>query len=137
MGNAKVWAYSPKAQVVSGEMKSKIERMADNLITELKKQHLKGKPKKNDWNYIADIYYTWVGRRFYLCSKYNCPSPDALSPSFELTFARLEYTGNKYRDNNPFQLFFMRHTGQWVKLHEDISLNEAFKALKEDPWFTP
>ena len=129
----KGWFYSPKPKEVPEKLKLEIELKAKTLIeSELKKKHIKGKQKNNDWNYIADIYYKWVGSRFYLCSKYNCPSPQALSPSFESKFARLEYI-----DDSKFQLFFMRHTGQWIKLHEDISLEKAFKALREDPWFTP
>ena len=127
------WFYNPKPKEVPEELKLEIERKAADLIDlELKKKHLKGKPKNNDWNYIADIYYKWIGRKFYLCSKYNCPSPKAISPSFESKFARIEYIGN-----NKFQLFFMRHTGQWIKLHQDISLEKAFKAIREEPYFRP
>ncbi len=133
MKKMKCWVYDPKPKEVIPELKLKIERKAQDLIdSELKKKHLNGKPKNNDFNYIADIYFKWIGNRFYLCSKYNCPSPNAISPSFESKFARLEYIGG-----NKFQLFFMRHTGQWIKLYEDISLEEAFKAIRENPWFTP
>lgn len=128
----KGWFYNPKAKGAPEELKLKIGLKAKNMIdSELKKKHIKGKPKNSD-NYIADIYCKWVGNRFYFCSKYNCPSPRAILPSFESRFARLEHIGN-----NKFQLFFMRHTGKWIKLYEDISLGEAFKAIREDPWFTP
>lgn len=95
-------------------------------------KHIPKKKPKEDYNSIADIYFKWIQNRFYLCSKYNCPSPNALSASFESKFARLEYIRE-----DTFQLFFMRHTGEWIKLYQDISLEQAFKALKKDPWFTP
>ncbi|MDI6738113.1 MAG: hypothetical protein QME12_06390 [Nanoarchaeota archaeon] len=129
----KGWFYNPKARNVPEKIKLKIELKAKNIIdSELKKKYLTGKPKNKGCNYIADIYCKWVGNRFYLCSKYNCPFPRAVLPSFETKFARLEYIGD-----NKFQLFFMRHTGKWIKLYEDIRLEKAFKAIKEDSWFRP
>src|SRR3989344_2169468 len=132
MTSIKGWFYNPKPKDVPEEIKEEIESRSKNLIVELKKEHIKGKNPKNDYNYIVDIYFKWIGNRFYLCSKYNCPSPRAISPSFESKFARIEYIGN-----NKFQLFFMRHTGQWIKLHQDISLEKAFKAIREEPYFRP
>lgn len=127
------WIYNPKPRDVPQKLKLEIEAKARNLIdSELKKKHIKGKNPDNDYNYIVDIYYKWIGKRFYLCSKYNCPSPNAISPSFESKFARLEYISD-----NKFQLFFMRHTGEWIKLYPDISLEKAFNAIKEEPYFAP
>ena len=129
----KSWFYNPKPKSVPEELKLKIELKAKNLIElELKKKYIKGKNPNNDYNYIADIYYKWIGYRFYLCSKYNCPSPNAISPSFESKFARLKFIGN-----DKFQLFFMRYTGEWINLHQDVSFEKAFKAIKEEPYFTP
>ena len=129
----KGWFYDPKPKDVPEEIRAEIESKARNLIEfKLKKEHIKGKNPTNDYNYIADIYFKWIGNRFYLCSKYNCPSPRAISPSFESKFARLECISN-----NKFQLFFMRHTGQWINLYQDISLEKAFKAIMEDPYFRP
>ncbi len=129
----KNWYYGSKPMSIPDELKKEIELKSKNLIEdELKKKHIKRKNPNNDYNYIVDIYYRWIGKRFYLCSKYNCPSPRAISPSFESKFARLEYTGN-----NKFQLFFIRHTGEWINLYQDISLEEAFEAIRKDPYFTP
>lgn len=129
----KGWFYNPKSKDVHEDLRTEIEHKARNIIdSELKKKYIKGKNPNNDYNYIADIYYKWIGNRFYLCSKYNCPSRRAISPSFESKFARLEYIGF-----DKFQLFFMRHTGQWIKLHQDISLEKAFKAIREEPSFMP
>lgn len=129
----KGWFYNPKLKEVSEELKAKIELKAKDLIDlKLKKEHIKKRNPHNDFNYITEIYYKWVGKRFYLCSKYACPSPRAISPSFESKFVRLEHIGD-----NKFQLFFMRHTGQWINLHQGISLEKAFKSISEDPYFTP
>lgn len=129
----KVWMYCPKPQTLPEKLKHGIEMRARRLIdSDLKEKHIIKKKPKNDNNYIVDIYYKWIGKRFYLCAKYLCPHPRALFPSFESRFARLEYHGD-----NKFQLSFMRYTGSWVTLYQDISLEKSFKAIKEEPYFTP
>lgn len=129
----KIWMYRPKPQTLPEKLKHELERRARKLIdSTLEKKHIMKKRPNNDNNYIADIYHKWIGKRFYLCSKYNCPSPNAISPSFESRFARLEYHGD-----NKFQLSFMRYTGSWVTLYQDISLEKSFKAIEEEPYFTP
>lgn len=130
--NVKVWVYDPKPHKVPKDMAATIESYAKILIAELKPKYVKDKKPKHDFNYIADIYFKWHGNRFYLCSKYNCPPPRAISPSFESKFARLEYIGD-----GQFQLFFMRYTGQWIKLEEGITLKEAFEVIRKAPYFTP
>jgi len=80
---------------------------------------------------MVDIYSKWYHSYFYLCSKYCCPSPDALEPSFEHKFARMQYAGN-----NRFHLSFMRHTGEWIELYMDQTVDECLAAVKDDPNFT-
>jgi hypothetical protein len=69
---------------------------------------------------------------FYFVSTYACPGPNALSPTFEAKFARLEHVGHGL-----FNLSFMRHTGKWVELFTDQTLDECLKSIQEDPWFVP
>jgi len=57
---------------------------------------------------------------------------NALSPTFESKFARMEYLGN-----DRFALYFMRHTGEWVGLYDGLSVDEYLKAIRDDPWFQP
>ncbi|MEK6793083.1 MAG: hypothetical protein AABX96_00665 [Nanoarchaeota archaeon] len=131
------WVYSPKADRITERMRKEIEDKSRPIIERLKKEYVKKLPKKLDCNYIVDIYSKWIQRRFYLCSKYICPK-DAIFPWFENKFARLEYTGKKINNNNnKFQLFFMRHTGEWIKVLEDKSLNMCLKEIETSPWFVP
>ena len=79
-----------------------------------------------------DIGAKWYRNYFYFFSTYACPGPNALSPTFESKFARMEYLGNA-----TFALYFMRHTGEWVGLYDALSVDESLKAIREDPWFMP
>ncbi len=35
------------------------------------------------------------------------------------------------------QQAFMRHTGQWVRLYDALTVDECLKAIQDDPWVVP
>ena len=81
---------------VPDSTKRVLQEKADELIENvLKPEHIKPPPTNNDFNYLVDIYSKWYRNYFYFCAKYNCPAPNAISPSFEMKFARMEYVGNE------------------------------------------
>jgi hypothetical protein len=67
-----------------------------------------------------------------LRARYNSPGPNAIAPFFEAKFARMEYA----RDGR-FSLAFMRYTGQWIELFQDLSLDECLSRIRADPMFQP
>lgn len=125
-------ANKPKSDL-SVTVKDEVETKARELIeTVLKPKHVQPPPEGSQLNYIVDIMTKWLGTKCFFVSIYACPGPNAMSPTFEAKFARMEYVGN-----GRFNLAFMRHTGQWVQLFEDQTVDECMKAIKEDPWFVP
>jgi len=128
---SRVWVFFPKRQTMPPEYKNKINQRTEKLVARLKNDYVKRKPPKR-WNYAADVYGKWRGNTFYLCAKYNCPGPNALSPSFESKFARLEYFGN-----NSFRLYAMRHNGEWLVIEGGAPLERCFQALETNTWFRP
>ena len=125
----KAWVFIPRALEISGEDKAKIDAFTEKRIAYLKRELAKKKPSKK-WNYVTDIYCKWRQKRFYLCTKYACPGKNALSPSFESKFARLERIGDK-----SFRLSAMRHTGEWMHILPKATLHECFKELETNPRF--
>lgn len=132
----KMWTWGPAKQPKSKipeNIKRDLETKANDMVESfLKPTYIKPPPKDKDFNYIIDILTKWYRSYFYFCSKYHCPSPNAISPFFEDKFARLEYIGN-----NCFNLAFMRHTGQWLEIHFNLSIDECLAIIKEDPNFQP
>jgi hypothetical protein len=129
------WAKVKKrsAEKIPDALKTKVKTQADALIENvLKQKFILPPPEDSDFNYIVDIFGKWYRKYFYFCSKYNCPSPHAMSPFFESKFARLEYIGP-----DKFNLSYMRHTNQWFEIGFDMSLNECMKAIEEDNHFYP
>src|SRR6516225_5598538 len=110
----KVLVYSPAADPrtkVSDALGAEVERRANELIEVLKPKYIKPPPEKPKFNYLIGLGTKWHGRYFYFVGTYACPGPNALSPTFEMNFARLEHVGG-----GRFALAFLRHTGKWCPL---------------------
>ncbi len=133
---SKAWMFNPgKKPKVSlpGTLKDEVDTKAKELIeTVLKPKHVQPPPDDAKFNYITDITTKWLGSKCYFISIYACPGPNAISPSFEAKFARMEHVGD-----GKFTLSFMRHTEQWVQLYDRLTVDECMKAIKDDPWFVP
>ena len=132
----RTWVYSPakppKLQVPEA-IKAEAEAKAAVLIdTVLKPTHIKPPREKERFNYIVDIYAKWYRSYFYFCATYACPGPDALSPTFESKFARLEYVGGQR-----FNHSYMRYTDEWLEIFQDLSLDECLAAIKDGGPFSP
>jgi hypothetical protein len=129
------WNMRPakKRLTVTASLKVEVETKAKNLIDNvLKPDHVQPPPVEAQFNYITDIRATWHRNYFYFFSIYACPGPNALSPTFESKFARMEPV-----DDGKFALYFMRHTGEWVGIFDALSLDECMRAIQDDPWFVP
>ena len=111
-------------------MATKARKLIDNV---LKPRHVVPPEKDQQFNYIVDIAAHWYRNYFYLFSTYACPSPNALAPSFESKFARMEPL-----PNGKFALYFIRYTGrEWVGLYDALSVDECLQAISEDPSLSP
>ena len=132
----KIWMPASEKRTkpkVPDSLKRILQEKADEIIeTTLKPKHIKAPNPDNDFNYLVDIYSKWYRNYFYFCAKYNCPSPRAISPSFETKFARMEYIGNER-----FNLSYMRHTGKWWEIYQELTMLECFQHIIEEPYFHP
>ncbi len=132
----KTWVYRPPKQAkppIPDALKQEVDAMARDLIESvLKPQHIKPPPTDERFNYLVDIYTTWYRSYFYFCATYASSGPTAISPYFEVRFARLEYRGG-----DRLGLAYMRHTGQWVEVYASLTLDECLAAIKDEPYFLP
>ena len=128
------WNIRPAKKRASAttSIKSEVETKAMNLIDNvLKLKYVLPPPVEGQSNYIIDIGSKWYRGYFYFFTTYACPGPNAISPTFEWTFARMEpLRGGK------FALYAMRYTGkEWVGVLDALSADECMKAIKDDEWF--
>ena len=94
----KAWMISPGKSPkpsVPDSIKVELAAKATDLIeTVLKPKHVLPPQKDEQYNTITDIGAKWNRNYFYFISTYACPGPNALSPTFESKFARMEYLGD-------------------------------------------
>lgn len=126
------WTRS-KTKAVPHSLKDHLTAKAQELIEKhLKPLHVKPPPENTQWNYIVDMFTKWRGSYFYFMAKYACPGPNAMAPFFEVGFARLEYLSN-----GNFNMAYMRHTGQWWQIRDDVPMAEALRAVCSESIFQP
>ena len=91
-------SYAPRKPTpppVPEALKAEVQAKADELIeTQLKPRFIEPPPEDRRWNYIIDIRARWHRSFFHFGSTYASPGPNALSPTFESPFARMEYVGD-------------------------------------------
>ncbi len=132
----KGWAWGPNRRLkpkVHEDVKAEVQRKADDLVEKhLVPQHVEPPLKDARWNYLTGIHTKWHHSFFYFVGDWASPGPNAISPTFESPFTRLEYT----RDGK-FNLAYLRHTGQWLTVEEGLTLDRALKAVLEEERFHP
>src|SRR5438105_9188941 len=104
----KRWIYSPPKPAkpsVPDALKAEVEAAGQALGEELRAKIVKPPPEDLQFNYLIDVWCKWYRSYFYFGGTYASPGPNALSPTFEVRFARMEYVGNRH-----FNLAYMRHT---------------------------
>ncbi len=115
------------------DLRAAVEAKANALIQDfLKPTFVKRPPKDKRWNYLTGISTKWHLSFLYFVGHYASPGPNALAPTFELKFARMEYAGD-----GRFNLAYFRHTGKWWQVYEGLSLDKALKIIREEGIFHP
>jgi len=125
----KTWMPAPQKKSksqVPDNLRAEVQTKANELVESvLKPKHIQPPPKGHHFNFITDIGTKWVGSSFYFGATYACPGPNAIKPSFEARFARLEYVGG-----NRFNLAYMRHTGKWIELFAGMTLQQCLDEIQ-------
>lgn len=138
MASKKSWVYSPgkprsSKPKISESLKRQVQEKFDQLIdTEFKPKYIKAPPEDPRFNYLVDIFSQWHRSSFYICGKYHCPGPNAISPSFDSKFSRFEYAGG-----DRFNISYMRHTGKWWPIRESVPLDECLEEAKSNVFLLP
>lgn len=83
-------------------------------------------------NYPVAIYGKWHGNKYRFITRYRSDDPRSSEPEFEAPFARLEYVSR-----DCFDLSWHRHTGEWLRLFERLTLAEALHRIESEPHFEP
>ena len=118
-------AKAPLFEKIKANVGAKATKLVENV---LKRKHVQPPPKEPRFNYITDVWIKWIGSTLYFGTTYACPGPNAISPSFEVKFARMEHIGD-----GRFALSYMRQTERWFKLFPSLTVDACLDAI-ENEW---
>lgn len=85
-----------------------------------------------EFNYPVAIGGKWHGNKYRFFTRYRSETQFSYRPEFEAPFARLEYVSR-----DCFDLSYHRHTGEWLRIFERLSLKDALDTIESVPNFTP
>ena len=84
------------------------------------------------FNYPVAIDGKWHGNKYRFFTRYRSDDPNSLATEFDAPFARLDYVSR-----DCFDLLWHRHTGEWFRVFERLSLTEALHQIASEPFFRP
>lgn len=131
----RLWPAAPGRESkprIPDDLKQRLQAEAEDLLEEFRPTYIQPPPEHPTFNYRTGLHTQWFRSYLYLCSTYACPSPNALSPTFEVRSTRLEYAGG-----DRFHLAYMRHTGQWWEVYRDLPLEQAIATIRNEVLFHP
>jgi hypothetical protein len=112
--------------------KSAITAACEKFIAEVLKPTFLPEIRPSQFNYPIDIYGKWHGNKYRFITRFRSDDPRSYTLEFEAPFARLEYVRRDL-----FDLSYFRHTGEWFRLFERVSLAEALHLIESDDHFHP
>jgi hypothetical protein len=118
----------PQKKSLTDVQKRLIGYKCEEAIAFLKKKHV-AEPNP-DFGYTINIFGKWFRSYYYFIQTMRYDNPSFLQKEQDFKFARLEFFSP-----TAFGLSYMRLNDEWFMLYNNISLDEALEAVKEDPLF--
>ena len=123
----------PKPSAAFSEAeKISVTAACEHLITDFMKPRFLSEIQPTQFNYPIDILGKWRGAQYRFIQRYRSGFADNLGEEFDAPFARLDWIGR-----NRFDIQWHRHTGQWFRLYNGLTLVEAIAAIKADGHLHP
>jgi hypothetical protein len=123
-----VWAVRVARPLRPDETEKRaIIAACETFIRDVLKPRFLPEVRSTEWNYVVDIYGAWAGGRYRFMQRYRSGMKRNRGEEFDAPFARIDRMGP-----DRFDIHWMRHTGQWWRLHTGVTLAEAFRLLETD-----
>ncbi|NKL07027.1 hypothetical protein [Rhizobium leguminosarum] len=107
--------------------KQAIIAACEAFIRDILKPRFLPEIRPTEWNYVIDIRGSWAGNRYRFMQRYRSGFEDNRGEEFDAPFARIDRMGPDL-----FDIYWMRHTGKWWRLHSGVTLAEALRILEAD-----
>jgi hypothetical protein len=121
----------------AGNKPSPAEKMAITVacagfIADVLKPRFLPSVRPREFNYPVAIHGKWHGNKYRFLTRYRSDDPGSEEPEFDAPFARLDYVSRDL-----FDLSWHRHTGEWVRQFERVSLTAALHLIETETYFEP
>jgi hypothetical protein len=112
--------------------KAAISAACERLIDEVLLPRYLPQIEPTEFNYPIAIYGKWHGNYYRFITRYRSDRAESVVPEFEAPFARLEFVSR-----DCFDLSYHRHTGEWIRLFQQLTLAEALAEIAAGNFFHP
>jgi hypothetical protein len=128
------WRLSSRRRtpVVPEHEKQMVIAACDHFIREVLRPKFLPEIVPTEWNYPVGIHGKWHGGRFRFVQRFRSDRPDAITSEFDAPFARIEWVAPGL-----FDVSYHRHTGEWWKIFERVSLEEALHLIETETLLQP
>lgn len=129
----KIWApVTPRPVVPDPLEKQAIIAACETIIATVLKPRFLPVITPTEFNYVIDIHGEWKAGRYLFMQRYRSGHSNNAGVEFDAPFARIDRMGPDL-----FDIYWMRHTGTWYKLHAGKTLAEALHILHTDEVLFP
>lgn len=121
----KVWGpITPRPVPADPAEKQTIIATCEAFIADVLKPRFLPVITPTPFNYPIDIHGDWRAGRYRFITRYRSGQEATAGQEFDAPFMRLDHMGP-----DRFDLYWMRHTGQWWPLHSGLSQAASLKAM--------
>jgi hypothetical protein len=129
---SRMWVQTNRPVPAKEAEKQAIIAACEAFIRDVLKPRFLPAIKPTEWNYPIDIRGAWAGGRYRFIQRYRSGFADNRGEEFDAPFARIDRRGP-----DKFDVYWMRHNGQWWRLYTGMTLTEALHAIETDPVLQP
>ena len=112
--------------------KASITAACERLIGEFLRPRFLPVIRPTEFNYPVDILGKWRGANYRFIQRYRSGWEENKGEEFDAPFTRLDRVGP-----DRFDIYWMRHTGKWWRIHQGVSLAEALKLIETEKLLHP
>jgi hypothetical protein len=130
MTSAKRWMRTTRparSNLPDADEKQMIITACETFITDVLKPRFLPEIRPTEWNYVIDIHGAWAAGRYRFMQRYRSGMAHNRGEEFDAPFARIDRMGL-----DRFDIYWMRHTGKWWRLHANVTFAEALHILETD-----
>ena len=116
--------FQMRSSTLSAREKAAITATCQEFIDTVLKPRFLPIVTPTPFNYPVDIQGKWHGSKYRFLQRYRSGFDDNRGEEFDAPFVRLDWIST-----DSFDVQWHRHTGQWFRVYQNLSLKAALDAI--------